>query len=59
MGEPVNTSVPRQGGRHFEDDIVIYIPYRVYGIVFIMIQISPEFFPKGPIHDKQVLYHLI
>ena len=48
----LNTSRPRQNGRHFSD---IFKCIFLYEIVWILIKISLKFFPKGPINNISAL----
>ena len=49
----INTLRPRQNGRHFEDDILKCISLNEN--VWIPIEISLKFVPKGPIHNIPAL----
>ena len=53
----VNTSRPRQNGRHFEDDIFkcIFLNENVW----IPIKISLKFVPKGPINNVPALVQIM
>ena len=59
MAKPqiVNTSRPRQNGRHFPDDIFKLIFFNEN--VWISINISPKFVPKAPINNIQALVQIM
>ena len=53
----VNTSSPKQNGRHFTDDVFKYIFLNEkFGI---SIQTSLKFVPKGPIDNKSALVQVM
>ena len=53
----VNTLRPRQNGRHFADDILrcIFLNENIW----ISIEISLKFFPKGPINNIPALVQIM
>ena len=54
---PINTSRPRQNGRHFVDDIFKYIFWKQN--VRISIKISLKFVPKSPIDNIPALVRIM
>ena len=57
VGGSVNTLKPRQNGRHFPDDIFkcIFLNENIW----TLIEISPEFVPKGPINNIPALVQIM
>ena len=53
FGQSINTLRPRQNGRHFADNIFKCIFFNEN--VWILIKISLEFVPKGPINNMPAL----
>ena len=54
---PVNTSRPRQNGRHFPDDIFKWIFLNENG--WMSINISLKFVPRGPINNIPTLVQIM
>ena len=52
-GMDVGSSLPKQNGHHFTDDIFRYIV--VNEKIYILIEISLKFVPTGPIYNNPAL----